>query len=143
MIKTKDRSPTPRRSAEDWTRIVEQWRSSKVSARTFCRGRGLLFKTFEWWRWALLTRGGSPHRQSLARPSKSALPARVSPSVALTPAFIEIVPPSGVKSLATALQRPSGVEIVVAGRRGNRRVRVDTEFDASTLRKVVAALEEV
>lgn len=143
MIKTKDRSPAPRRSAEDWTRIVEQWCSSKASAREFCRARGLSFKTFEWWRWALLTRGGSPHRHSPARPSKSALPLRVSPSVALTPAFIEMVPPVGTTSSTGALRRPSGVEVLVAGRRGDRRVRVDVEFDSSTLRRVVATLEEV
>jgi len=142
MIKAKDRSPAPRRSAEDWARLVEQWCSSKMSARKFCRARGLSFKTFEWWRWALLTRGGSPHRQSPARPSKSALSARVSPSVALTPAFIEIVPPVATTSSAGSPRRPSGIEVLVAGRRGDRRVRVDAEFDSSTLRKIVAALEE-
>jgi hypothetical protein len=35
------------------------------------------------------------------------------------------------------------VEVVVPGRRGDRRVRVDVEFDATVLARVVAALEEV
>jgi hypothetical protein len=65
-------------------------------------------------------------------------------SVELAPAFIEIVPPATTASTAARqIRRPSGVEVLVAGPRGDRRVRVDAEFDSSTLRRVVAALEEV
>jgi hypothetical protein len=100
-------------------------------------------KTFQWWRWALMTRRGSPHRQSPLGSSKSLLPAQSPASVARTPAFIEIVARPGITPLAASLRPPSGIEVLVAGPRGDRRVRVDAEFDASALRKVVTALEEV
>jgi len=37
----------------------------------------------------------------------------------------------------------SGVAVVVPGSRGERRVSIETEFDAATLRRVVSVLEEV
>jgi hypothetical protein len=58
------------------------------------------------------------------------------------PAFIEIVPPARATSPTARSCRPSGVEVLVPGRRNDRRVRVDLEFDALVLARVVAALEE-
>jgi hypothetical protein len=37
----------------------------------------------------------------------------------------------------------SGVEIVLPGVHGERRVKIDADFDEATLRRVVSLLEEV
>lgn len=137
------------RSSREWSRIVEDWRKSGQITREFCRDRDLSLKTFQWWRWALEARGTRPHDRSnrggshLA-PRKSApvvTPLRSADSV---PAFVEVIAQRREATLPQAVRRPrvSGVEIFVPGRRGERRIRVDVEFDVVTLRQVVSALEE-
>lgn len=147
MKSTQVSTSAPARSAEEWSRLVEEWQRARVTPAKFCRARGLSAKTFQWWRWALLTRGASPHRQSplqSLRACKSVTSTRSSSNSPAVPSFIEIVPSAPPSASATAaLCRPAGVEVVVPGRRGDRRVRVDVEFDASVLARVVAALEEV
>jgi hypothetical protein len=147
MKSTQVSTPAPARSAEEWSRLVEEWQRARVTPAKFCRARGLSAKTFQWWRWALLTRGASPHRHSPLQPSRarrSLTSTRPSSSSPALPAFIEIVPSAPPSVSVTAVpRRPAGVEVVVPGRRGDRRVRVDVEFDATVLARVVTALEEV
>lgn len=41
---------TPRRSAEQWQALVEQWQQSGQSAKDFCRERQLGYASFCQWR---------------------------------------------------------------------------------------------
>ena len=146
MKRNQVQPPASPRGAEEWARVIEDWRRTEPqpATRKFCRDRGLTVKTFQWWRWALLRRGSSPHRaSSLLMATSSPSAARSSEHAVATPAFIEIVAASRTTSSAASPRRRSGVEVLVAGPRGDRRVRIDVEFDATTLLKVVAALEEV
>ncbi len=135
----------PTRSARQWSRIVEQWRRSHQPTGEFCRARGLTVKTFQWWRWALRTQGhhpGSASRSLLVDNSQSRSSSAIVPSAQPSvPAFIEVV--QRVANPAMPERRPSGVEVVLPGARGERRVRIDAAFDAATFRRVVSLLEEV
>ena len=141
MNGTSSRVTAPARRAEDWMRFVEDWRVSRLSPSQFCRKHGLSPKTFQWWRWAVTNRGGSPHRRSPLRPLKGPAKAQPSQSVTVGPAFIEVIA-APEKAVAAPPRRSSGIEVVIAGRRGDRRIHVDVEFDTATLSRVVAALEE-
>jgi len=133
------------RSAEAWSQVVQEWRRSRQITREFCRTRGLTVKTFQWWRWALTACGGRPPVRRHGPPADVRGPSagvadRMPP--APVPAFIEVVPRAAPPSV-TAERRASGVEVLVVGGRGERRVRVDAGFDVATLRQVVSVLEEV
>jgi transposase-like protein len=43
-------SRAPRRSAEQWQALVEQWQQSGQSAKDFCREHGLGYASFCQWR---------------------------------------------------------------------------------------------
>lgn len=136
---------TPGRSARQWAGIVEQWRRSHQPTGEFCHARGLMVRTFQWWRWALSTQRRHPGSAS-QRPQDDNSQSRSSSAVVPTPqasvpAFIEVV--QRVASPAMPDRRPAGVEVVLPGARGERRVRVDAAFDAATFRRVVSLLEEV
>lgn len=131
------------RSAQEWGGIVEEWRCSQQTTRSFCRAHGLAVKTFQWWRWALKSRVRRSHGHpacQLDKPSSSPMSAVVQTVQAGVPAFIEVAQRTAKPS---AGRRASGVEVVVAGVLAEWRVRVDANFDAVTLRRVVSLLEEV
>lgn len=145
MSKTIGNAPGPLRSAGEWSRLVEDWRRSRKITREFCQARGLSVKTFQWWRWALTKHGGCAARRSRRAPVNSPVPTAtvvVQASPPRVPAFIEVVTPATAPS-AIPKRQASGVEVIVAGRSSERRVRVEANFDVPTLRQVVAALEEV
>jgi hypothetical protein len=146
MSKTKDNGPQRPRSAQVWSRVVDDWHRSRQIASDFCLTRGLSLKTFQWWRWALATYGGRPPYQTGAPPSDS--PGRSAVGAAKTlhqvPAFIEVVQrPTAPSVVPHHHQRASGVEVVLLGKHGERRIQIDAGFDATTLRQVVSVLEEV
>lgn len=131
------------RSAQDWSGLVVEWRRSQQITREFCQARGLSVKTFQWWRWALESRGRHPHQRPPCRQDETSSPATcaaVQTVQAAVPAFIEVV--QRAAGPATE-RRTSGVEVVLAGVRAERRVRIDADFDAATLRRIVSLLEEV
>lgn len=42
-----------RRSRGGWSEAIAEWRASGLAAEEFCRRRGLVMSTFQWWRWRL------------------------------------------------------------------------------------------
>lgn len=129
------------RQAREWAVTVREWRRSGMKASAFCHARGLTLKTFEWWRWALLS---GRTRSAAARPvtdqqSSSAAPVSAVPA-RTPPAFVEVLPSAPRARREITREDTAGVEVVL---RHGRRVRVDRDFDGAALRRVVAILEEV
>jgi hypothetical protein len=134
----------PSRTPEQWSAIIAAWRESKQTARDFCSERGVNHKSFQWWRWSIQKREAKPRVRSGQR--RVNVTARGSDTVASVPgssapAFIELARPEVCTVQRTA--HPSGVEIIVVGVRGERRVKISSDFDEATLRRVVSLLEEV
>jgi len=96
-----------RRSREEWSRLVAEWRASGLSQPAFAREKGLAPTTLSWWACRL-------KREARSEPRL----------VAVDVAAEE--PPA-----------PFRVELS-----GGRTVVVPAGFDAASLRRLVAALEE-
>ena len=128
-----------RRTEREWRILVEEQRLGRESVRSFCETRGLLERTFEWWRWSLTSQSGR-HGRREARISVTPSPARARRTVTAlaTPSFVELVRPARVDS---CVRGNPGVEVVVECGSRVRRVQVSLGFDAATLRQVVSALE--
>lgn len=45
--------PETRRSAGEWSRLIELWRRSGESAKVFAASRKLSARTLTWWKWNL------------------------------------------------------------------------------------------
>jgi hypothetical protein len=105
-----------RRSSKErfWRRLVRQWRSSGLSIRDFCAERKLAEPTFYAW------------RRSIAQ--------RDAEAVRFVP--VRVVPDQ--KAVAAGDGPSSGLELVVGG----RRLRIGPGFDAPTLQRLLAFLEE-
>lgn len=95
-----------------WRRMLRQWRSSGLSVRAFCRSRGLSEPSFYSWRRVLAQRATQP------------------------PAF---VPVQVVAEASPADTIVGGIELVLDGQRV---VRIGPAFDALTLRRLLAVLQE-
>lgn len=146
MSKGKHIGPERRRSAQAWSFVIQDWRRSRQIAREFCQARGISLRTFHWWRWALAAHGGRPAHRTDGRPSdgpsRSAV-ASTQTSQLQVPAFIEVVPRPSTPAAMPSSQKASGVEVVLVGDHGERRIRIAAGFDMVTLRQVVSVLEEV
>lgn len=135
------------RSAHEWAGIIEEWRQSGLDPREFCTGRGVTMGTFVWWRSALRTMrlGHHPRRRRSCSEAEKAGSGSTTQTLQMAdpgvPGFVEIV--SQKATYSPPARRVSGVEVVLAGGRSERRVRIDTEFDAATFQRVVSLLEEV
>jgi transposase-like protein len=103
-----------------WRRVLRRWDGSKQTVREFCVEHGVSEPSFYSWRRIIAQRD----QQSAARPI-SATPADD------LPAFVP---------LTVTAPMPSQVLEVVVG--PGRLIRVPTEFDSATLRRLVAVLEE-
>jgi len=95
----------------EWRDRVRRWRASGLTAGSFAEMEGVSEGTLRHWAWRLGL--GRTKRASQATP----------------PAFVEVV----TRSVAA-----SELEIVV---RDGVRIRVPSEFDDTTLRRVLALLE--
>jgi hypothetical protein len=114
----------PRESRDVWTKRVERWRASGLTAEEYAREIGVKANTLRHWSWLV----GQKRRARDRAPAR-----RVAGRV--QPAFVEVVTAPAAPA-ATA----SGelIEIVV---RDAIRIRVPTGFDAEVLRRVIATLE--
>jgi hypothetical protein len=56
MNKTRPRSPAQRRSAHEWSRLVEAWKRSGLDADRFAGDRGVSARSLRWWHWRLRQR---------------------------------------------------------------------------------------
>lgn len=66
---------TPRRSAEQWQSLVDQWQASGQSAKRFCKEQALGYASFCQW------------RKRLSRPESSSAPDQAPAS---QPSFIDL-----------------------------------------------------
>jgi len=98
-----------------WRRVVRQWRQSGLSVRAFCAQHGLSEASFYAWRRAL-------NRRDTAAVS-----------------FVPVAVVSEERSASAGVGACAGLELVVG--RG-RVVRVGPGFDAPTLQRLLALLEE-
>jgi len=115
------RDPT---TEQHWRHHLAAWRQSGLTVRAYCRAEGLSEPSFYSWRRTL-----SPCRTSANRVTQPAKPARATPASAFVP--VRLVDPPAVTS---------PVEVVL---RGGRLLRVTDGFSASTLRDLVAVLEDL
>ena len=100
-----------RKTAAEWSKLVERWQRSKLSAREFATREGVASSTLAWWKWRL---GSRTDRST---------------QVAVVP--VEIVPARAPKAAETP------VEVVL----GDVVVRVRAGFNAETLGRVLDVLE--
>lgn len=121
-----------------WRRAVRQWRQSGQSIRAFCRERGLSEPSFHGW------------RRTLAERDQAADKTRRATRVASKRGHQEqngdvgrdFVPVQIVASAApavTASAASGGIEVVVGA---GRVVRIAAGFDAATLQRLLAVLED-
>jgi transposase-like protein len=101
-----------------WRRLLAQWRDSGLSVRAFCRQHRLTEPNFYAWRRILDQRDAHGPRF---------VPVRVVP---------EPQPPAGNDSAPTA---QAALELLLGP---TRRLRIAPGFDAPTLRRLLALLEE-
>jgi hypothetical protein len=115
-----------RRSAAEWVTLIDQWRASGLGLSAFCDQHGLNFGTMSGWAYK------QTHKGALERARREA--------DAKTELAADFVPIRLIESEPQPRSSShSGVEIMVAV---GRRVVVGAGFDAETLRRVVAVLED-
>lgn len=134
----------PKATSEDWSKRVERWKDSGLTAKEFASETGLNERSLSWWRWHLgakakkTTSEASPPRgrkQAVANesgPTTDASPKRRRRRVANVPGpamtFVEV----------SAARTSELLEVVLV--RG-RRVRVPIGFDEATFERLVTILE--
>jgi transposase-like protein len=106
-----------------WRRTLNQWRRSGLSIRDFCRWQGLSESSFYFWRRTLDERD----RQQLRDQTPRFVPLQVLPELEPEPAVSPTEPAT------------SGLELLLDN---GRVLRVGNTFDAATLRRLLALLEE-
>jgi len=99
-----------------WRRLLRQWRRSGLSIRAFCAQHDLSEPSFYAWRRTLADRDP--------------------PAPAFVPVTVLPEPPAPTTPDAAA---SSGLELLLPG---GRVLRVGAAFDAPTLRRLLACLEE-
>lgn len=97
-----------------WRRELRQWRQSGLSVRAYCEQHGLAEPSFYAWR-----------RTLAEREAVSFVPVRV-------------VPPDD-EAVAAGPATAGGLELVLTG---GRTLRIGLNFDAATLQRLLALLEE-
>ena len=125
--------PTPR---EVWTKRVERWSDSGLTAKEYAAETGLNANTLMHWKWRLGAE--ARRRQRATRPIVEAVQfVEVTPpaAVAKTPAIPASVAPPPVAAPVIA---DESLEVIL---RDGLRIRVPVQFDPGALRRVVAALE--
>jgi hypothetical protein len=117
---------TTTKRAREMRGVLDRWARSGLTQREFGDREGMAASTIAWWghvfRHAGKPRNRSPKHQRRRRRSRQGA----------APAFIE------VKLEAVTPAQAAPLEIVV---RSGQVIRVPPQFDASSLRAVVAALE--
>lgn len=113
-------------SPSEWSEWIEQWRSSGLSQREFCRRHGLAMATFN--RKAVALLGRSCRCGQVVRPETE------------SPRWLEVrMSGSGVGKTGELEEvAGDGFEVVVQGR---WRVRLGPQFDAEGLRRLLGVLE--
>lgn len=108
-----------------WRRVLERWRASGLPKTEFARKEGISPDVLGWWQAELRRRDRTQRRTNGSARRRSA-PAR-------QPAFlpVRVVEPNPPPS-------PAALEILAGG----HTVRIRPGFDAETLKRLVAVLED-
>ena len=121
-----------RRAAADWVGLIDEWHASGLSLPAFCQRRGLNFGTMQGWIYK------SAHKDALEKARREASAERTPTE---NPPQAEAFLPVQVREAEPRFWETgrSGVEVVLGE---GRRVVIGAGFDAETLRRVVAVLED-
>jgi len=113
-----------RTGREEWSKRVQRWVESGLTAKEFAAETGLKASTLSYWKWRL----GSEHRPQSSVPAaaKSAKLHRPKRARATTPTFVELAPSPA--SIALPL------ELVL---HESMTVRIPVGFDETTLSRVL------
>jgi hypothetical protein len=105
-----------RRASQEqyWRAMLRRWHDSGLSVRAFCEEHGLAVPSFYAWRRTLAQRDAA---------------------VRFVP--VQVTAEPELRTMAAG--SPSGLELVLAA---DRRLRIAPGFDAPTLRRLLALLEE-
>jgi hypothetical protein len=108
-----------------WRRVIERWRASGLPKTQFARKEGISPDVLGWWQAEL-------RRRDLAQ-RRSPTSARRRSAAARRPAFVpvHVVEPTPPPS-------PAALEVLAGG----HTVRIRPGFDAETLKRLVAVLED-
>jgi transposase len=109
---------------EIWTKRVERWKDSGLTAKEFAAEMGLRAQTLMWWQWRLS--GGTPRKRGRRTPpaASRAIAKAATPS-----------PLSFIEMTASVLEP---LEVVFSS---TLRVRVPVGFDDATLGRLLDVLE--
>jgi hypothetical protein len=116
---------------EEWAKRVERWRDSGLTCAEFAAEIGVNPRTLTYWKWALGKEARGEKRRTLVsrtprpRAGRAATMAAEQP---VLPAFVEV----------HATTRDARFELELGA---GRRLRVPANFDASELRRLIAAVE--
>lgn len=109
---------------ELWSKRVERWKDSGLTAAEYAQETGLNRHTLTYWKWRLNAEADRRERKQDARAQKAAA-AR----------FIEVtIPP------VPPPRAPEAAELLELVFEGGLRLRIPTQFDETALRRVVATL---
>lgn len=123
-----------RAGREVWTKRVERWRESGLTAKEYAAEVGINANTLSHWGWRLRGEEGRPKKRR-----------RGPGNVAARVGWVEVVTPDGaIRSPATDVEvapaaRPGGWFELVVGR--GRVIRVPTDFDRDALDRLLAVVE--
>jgi hypothetical protein len=110
-----------RADRETWSKRIERWKESGLSAKEFAAEIGVTPSALSWWKWQLGRKIDAPKAPGQRRRSRKA---SLSPMT-----FVEMAPRAPAESLEIVW--PSGV-----------RIRVPADVDPSALGRVLDVLEK-
>jgi hypothetical protein len=124
-----------RRGAAEWAVWIDEWRGSGMSLPAFCQRHGLSRGTMQNWVYKPELKRAVEEARRRVKAVDEPRAERISPRDE-APAFL---PVQVVAAAAGANEDRAGVEVVLSA---GRRIALRAGFDAETLRRVVAVLEE-
>ena len=124
-----------RRGAAEWAVWIDEWRGSGLSLPAFCQRHGLSRGTMQNWVYKPELKRAVEEARRRVKATDEPCAERISPRDE-SPAFL---PVQVVEAEARAKEDHTGVEVVLSA---GRRIVLGSGFDAATLRRALAVLEE-
>jgi len=124
-----------RRGAAEWAVWIDEWRSSGLGLAAFCQRHGLSRGTMQNWVYKPELKRAVEEARRRVKAADEPRAERL-PSVATVPAFLPI---QVVEAATESKEGRAGVEVVLGE---GRRIALRAGFDAETLRRARAVLEE-
>ena len=112
-----------RETQELWSKRIQRWKDSGLTAREFAQELGINPHTLAYWRWRLKARPDNPPKTPLKR-------------VPVQAGFVEVTVPAPSPQDKES-EPPEPLELLLSG---GLRLRIPVRFDETALRRVVATL---